>query len=344
MLKSRALTSVLVVGSVAVASVFAAAPASAATLPSGQQITVINNVDWSFFEASPADASLTAVGTGTPADDTTLTGVDVDDDGHGYAVANKEGPGSIDGYVYTADANTGVLSGGVPITLNFGDVFPPADECTAIDYTGGIVYAACILYVDETDVTYVGPLDPVTGVLEPVMEFNGSSMEFPILYIPAIATDPLTGILYGFSWNIDDSPETTAWILSEDAGAEFVTEVDNPLMVANALYGADFDRGGQLWITVKTPVVDGDFVYSRPALATLDLSDGSSPFLAPFTVGGELLDQTADPITVWGKEALAATGAVQNPAVALGAIALLLFGAILAAGTVAMRRRSLESP
>ena len=100
MFKSRVLSSALVVVAVAAASVFAAAPASAATLPDGQRITIIDSIAWQFYEASPADASLTAVGTGVP-DELYLTGVDVDDDGHGFAMATDYSEGPIGAWIFS---------------------------------------------------------------------------------------------------------------------------------------------------------------------------------------------------------------------------------------------------
>ena len=71
MKSSRMLTGALVVGSVAVASMFAAAPASAATLPLGQKITVVDKYDLQYYNVNPADAVATPVGTGTSTDNWT---------------------------------------------------------------------------------------------------------------------------------------------------------------------------------------------------------------------------------------------------------------------------------
>lgn len=327
MFKSRVLSSALVVVAVAAASVFAAAPASAATLPAGQRITVIDSDTWQFYEASPADASLTAVGTGVPGE-ATLTGVDVDDDGHGFAVATDYSEGPIGAWIFTADANTGLLADPVQVTVSLPEVDLDADECTAIDYTAGVVYAACVIY-SEGFTTFVGPIDPVTGVLVPEVQLSSVEEDVPG-FLTAIAIDPISGTLYGFM--------PSAWTLAA-SGSTLVTDIVNP-----PVFGADFDRDGQLWITTNVAIGEGGLRPVYPALATLSLTDGSSPFLEPYTLGGTLLGADIQPITVWGKApALAATGVNQSPAVALGAGALLLFGAVLAAGAAATRRRSLES-
>lgn len=330
MFASRALTSAIVVGAVAIGSVFAAAPASAATLPSGQQITVIDSFEWQFYEASPVDASLTAVGAMVPFESDYITGVDVNDDGIGYAVATFDEGG---GYLYNADANTGTLSNDILITFNFGDVFPDADECTAIDYTDGVIVAACQLYGDF-DATYVGTVDPATGVLTPIVELAGVE---DFLYITAIAIDPISGLFYAVAYDFEAIPQYTLWTLDEVTGATFVTGL------SRAAFGADFDRDGQLWVTSEVAIGGGEFPPVFPVLATLNTTDGTNPFFEPFTLAGVPLDIFIDPITVWGKEALAETGVTQNPAVGVGAAAILLFGALMAAGAMAMRRRSVES-
>src|SRR4051812_47924639 len=153
----RALPGAILVVVVAVASVFAAAPASAATLPAGQKITVIDSWDDQFYTVNPADALASPTGTPAPIDQV-VTGVDVDDNGSGYAVATQtySGGGAIvevylpfsraldgyvdGGYVYRADANTGKLTDGKPVLIAADspeDHDEWADECSAIDYSKG---------------------------------------------------------------------------------------------------------------------------------------------------------------------------------------------------------------
>jgi hypothetical protein len=336
MLKSRALTGALIVGAVAVASLFAASPASAATLPAGQKITVLNQFDDQFYTASPVDASLTAVGI----PDTIagcVEGVDVDDNGLGYAIASdvpffsfesgcNGDEGALPAAVFPADANTGLLGAGVQVTLDLGlDGLRDADNCSAIDYTDGVVTAACMIIVsEEFAVTFVGTLDPATGLMQPDFAFDGG--ELPFLYVTAIATDPITGELYLFT--VEAVPEGGfffgIYTIDEVNGLDPITETRAPV------WGADFDRGGQLWVSTQ----DGG-----PALATVALADGDFSFFEFYTLGGAEYQSWIEPLMVWGlPPTLPATGPANSTVLGVGAAVFLLVGAILAAATIARRR------
>jgi hypothetical protein len=346
MLKSRALTGALIVGAVAVASMFAASPASAATLPAGQKITVIDEYETLFFAANPADAALTVDGPDA-AIDGCVQGIDVDDSGLGWAVesanpffsysSNCANGDAITAGLWKADANTGLITDGVQIRIFFGDVTEDADECSAIDYSGGIITAACIIFAGDAEipVTYVGQIDPLTGTMVP--DFWFGEFEGPeFVYITAIAIDPLTGTLYAFT--VDDGSGFTLLTLSETEGVDYVGSLTDPV------WGADFDRDGKLWATTQSP--DDD-----PALAVVNLSAGPFPFYEFYTLDGELYVDASDggwieALTVWGvapAAQLAATGSTASPLMPIGAAAVLLLGALLAAGA-AMRRRTIATP
>ncbi len=339
MLKSRILTGALVVGSMTVASMFAAAPASAATLPSGQQITVIDYIegDSQFYAASPADATLTAVGAAQGLGDDQIVAVDVDDTGHGFALTNFGGDAS-GSALYVADANTGTLTGAVQVMLDFLDVQVEADFCTALDYTGGILMAICYEEFEEGDVGYWGILDPTAATgeawLTPLYQFDDDLETNEFLYFDSMAVDPVSGLVYAVAY-----PDGAAlYTLSEDAGATFVTWMDEPA------FGLDFDRSGQAWVTTVTFVDTAEQPAAVSALATLDLADGSNPFLQAMTVDDDLLFvPLVQPITVWGAPALADTGTEAPVQAAAGAAGLLLLGAILAAVTMLRRRRQVEA-
>jgi LPXTG-motif cell wall-anchored protein len=331
MLRSRALTGALIVGAVATASLFAAAPASAATLPDGQKITVIDYFDGygQFYEASPADAALTGVGTGQSLGEDDLTAVDVDDAGLGYAIGNFYNED--ESTLFHADANTGILSSPVIIMLNFGDVQVEAEYCSALDYSAGVLMAICFDTVSEQDVAYWGILDPNGAVgeawLTPLYQFDGQEY----LDFESMAVDPVSGLVYATAYL--DGP--ALFTLSQDAGATFVTNMDRPA------YGLDFDSGGQAWATTWLTVPNGEFPYEASSLATLNLVDGSNPFVEVMTFeGDDFEDPFIQPITVWGKKTLPATGPSNTSAIGVGAAALLLLGAFLAAGTIARRRAS----
>lgn len=351
MFASRALTSAIVVGAVAIGSVFAAAPANAATLPSGQQITVVDYFEWQFSEANPETAALTPVGTGSPIVNENVTAVDVNDDGIGYAfttayeeILPEECDFELDpdcvpdffstfvpegAYLFTADANTGTLGANLPVTIVTGPADEPiladADECLALDYSDGVLLGACNIY-GEDDSAWIGTIDPATAILTPsVLLFAESFIQFQ-----AIALDPIDGALWGFE------ADTTAWVI--DLGG---SEPVSPGNTEMAVYAADFDRDGQIWVSAyRAPLPpSAEIGPNQNGLATLDLVTGNFTFDAVWSDPAARVDA----LTVWGKEVLAETGVTQNPAVAVGATAILLFGALMAAGAMAMRRRSAES-
>lgn len=334
---SRILAGAIVAGSVAVASVFAATPVAAATLPSGQRITVIDYLDEEgasyFYEASPVDASLTQVGSAQFPEVYDLTALDVDDDGYGYALGNTDIEGGVS-LLFAADANTGVLSNPLQIRIDLLDVMVDAEYCSALDYTDGIITAICYESDGENWYGYWGILDPAAAPgeawLDILYEFSGEAY----LYFESMAIDPTTGIVYATS----NSEGYWLYTLSEDAGATAVTAMDR------AAYGFDFDRDGQAWVTSTAWMPGGEGEVQYVVLATLDLTDGTNPFLAPFNEGGVSWGlPIVQPITVWGSApevpVLPATG--PEGSLALGGIAagVLLAGAILAAATLIHRRR-----
>lgn len=340
---SRVLTGTLTVGAFTIAAIFAASPASAATLPDGQQITLIDYYESNaqFLDANPADAALTAIAEPEPFDFAELSAVDVDDDGLGFALANFDGDPGV-ASLYTADANTGTLTSPRQVMLNFGDVQVEAEFCTTLDYTAGVLMGICGDEFEGVEIAYWGVINPAAATgeawLSPLYQFDGPEYQ----PFESMAVDPTTGIAYAIA-----SPDGSGlFALSEDEGATLVAELEKPA------FGFDFDRDGQAWVTTYTDVLEGEFLVSRPALATLDLVDGSNPFIEAMNIDGDLLGEPwIQPITVWGSagqvpvpgvepKALAATGAEAPILPFVGGAALLLAGAILAATTVLRRRQS----
>lgn len=347
--KSRTLVGVLTVAGFAIASIFAASPASAAVLPSGQKITVLDTVG-QFYGAHHDTAALTSVGAPDPSvlDATLPTGIDVDDDGVGYAVTTYYPEGAHGAYLFAANANTGTLEFIERISFFFDDVPEVMDECTGIDYTGGVVLLACMDYEEEGegDKAYIGFWDFELDMAIPLIELTGDpeidpgeenpnepEYGFDFRHITAIATNPVTGLLYVFTDEYDGETVTHGiYTASEDDGLTPVTDTGNYLVT-----GADFDRGGQAWVTTfNVPPLTLAVESNEAGLATVNIADGSIPFSAAWA------DQVQEywPITVWGKEALAATGSLVPVApLAIAALALLA-GAILAGVTVLRRREN----
>lgn len=363
MKSSRMLTGALVVGSVAVASMFAAAPASAATLPLGQKITVVDKYDLQYYNVNPADAVATPVGTGTSTS-TWITGVDVDDAGVGYATTTFYYDGRVDkeaapedelegepavtslvpsgyipdgGYIGKADANTGTVTEEKPVLIDrpVGDDFY-AIECSAIDYSKGVIIAVCYSGGrSEYGAMFVGTVDyasnPDYAVLTPGFT---SPAEEGFLPFSAIAVNPVTGVIYGFT---DEDYDARAFTITLDGAAP--VEISD--LADYFVWGADFDRSGQLWVTVSNlpePAGRAENV-SFLSLATFDFAAGQPVVVDLFSSADPNEITQPEAITVWG--ALAATGStVSGTAPAIAASGILLLGALLAAGAMAMRRRN----
>jgi hypothetical protein len=333
MKSSRVLAGSILVGSVAVATMFAAAPASAATLPLGQQISVITPQS-QFHFADSNTAALTAVGTGVTdaSDDEQFNGVDVDDNGIGYAISTDYPDGPTGAYLYSADAKTGTTTFIDEISFFFGDFSLYPDECHGIDWTSGVLTLACD-YTGDFSVTLIGVWDFTAGWAVPVVELNEEiDGDYPDGFeynnISALATDPKTGELYAFSYGYANAVYT----VSEDEGLTYVESTGE-----YGVGGADFDRGGQLWVTAfRFNPADRAIEPGESGLATFDPATGTFPFTAAWADQ----EQFTSPITVWG--ALAATGSSVSVAPAIAASGILLLGAILAAGTMVLRRRNAD--
>ncbi len=218
-------------------------------------------------------------------------------------------------------------------------MFPSADECTAIDYTAGVVLAICQDY-SEFDASYIGVLDPATGVLTPwdAGQFAGEGY----VYFTAIAVDPVTGTVYAFGMDEETGASTLYTVDPEDG-------ITDSVPVSYIAWGADFDRDGQLWITTEVEVGGGEFPPSYSALATVTPSDGSSPFLEIYNEAGTDVTPIfseggffGSAITVWGDPVLPATGPADSQ-VPLAAAALLLLTGTILAGVTVLRRRKLEA-
>jgi hypothetical protein len=127
------------------------------------------------------------------------------------------------------------------------------------------------------------------------------------------------------------------WTITlDDASPEFVEYTDN-----FEVLGADFDRGGQLWLSVDQFVIPALLAnVSQLDLATFDFATNEVVVVAPFSSADPYEIDYPASITVWG--VLAATGATVPIAPAVAAAGILLLGALLAAGTLVLRRRSAD--
>ena len=324
MRSSRALGILAGTAAVALATLTIASPASAATLPAGQRITIVDSIDevgpqeGPFYDVDPADAATTAVGTGSGV---YAYGLDVNDDGLGYLLGYE------DGYrIWTADANTGTASD--PKPLHFATDPDPYD-CGDLDLNPatGELLVNCTWFTSETaNVSTISTVDPATGLLTPIISLSGVNY----IAFDAIALNSVTGVLWAFadvegygSYIIDRTLQT----------ATFVSPMEDYTPAA------DFDRDGQLFLS--TEQFDEEEGW-EPSLAVADPSVGIFTFNENFAdPAGELTFDAVYSLSVWGAPApvLAETGLDSTGVVpvALGSALLLLAGA--AAILLARRRR-----
>lgn len=309
---------------VALSVLFVAVPASAATLPEGQRISVIDLIQAAVgptgsqtFEVSPANGASTAVGSVQAPDD--VEAADVNDDGVGYASITIRSDEDVPTPALAAyDANTGVYSTPVPIVaVDEGIVL---SSCPGIDLQpNGEIIVACIFAPDGVVESYIGVVTP-DGVFTPFVSSGENDVE-PYAYT-ALAYNAVNGELWAFA-SVDG---TAAFLVNRAAGT-----LSPPTFLDEIVLGADFDRDGQLFASSI------DTEAEAWALATVDLVATDVTFVGPFSTGSSTLEPVFA-LTVWGKPALAATGVANVLPIVLGSVLLLLAGAAFITTTRVDRR------
>ncbi|MPV51158.1 hypothetical protein GCG21_14325 [Pseudactinotalea sp. HY160] len=342
---------VLLAGSVPTA----AAPGD--PLPDGQRITALTQIviDTEGDELEPADAvtrlfdldSVTAasVAAGGPITGWSSGGwvigggLDVDEDGQGYAVLQSApvdapddllttqmlaaGPdepptGDPETDLYRApavvpvDATDGTF--GTPIAIVYDSALGDRDGlrlegCLGADYTGGLLRAICIGYGtldDGADVVEIGVIDPVTGEFTPETRV-ANHLGYDYTWVQDLSTSPTGEMQLLFvALEEDGQVESISHRLAPvDLGAdEVATSGHREILQGDedsmfAIEAIDFDAAGQLWALGST--VAGE-VEVHTALGTID----------PATGAMELVDDVSGPadrpgdsflgVSVWGAE------------------------------------------
>jgi hypothetical protein len=323
---SKIMTATAGIAAIALATLLVASPASAAILPDGQKLTtVVQFLDdpdvTQMFNTSPADAASDAIGA---ADGPfILEGIDVNDDGHGYAVQTELGIVTNEPILWVADANTGVFSDPVPI-------LPTVDititSCAGIDLQpNGEILIACFNYqnTDFVQNSYIGVVTPA-GDFTPFVTDGVNSA--PLVAFDALAYDAVNGELWAFGsvFDVEDGFTPNSYVVDRAAGT-----LSAPIPMDEPMLSADFDRGGQLFVMYSP----GE---SLPVLGTAIASDGSIVEIGVPTTGGDEI--TARALTVWGKPGLPATGPAEILPIGLGTALLFLAGAAFVATSRIQRR------
>ncbi len=239
--------------------------------------------------ADPATAASTPVGLPNLVD---TTGIDVNDDGIGYAIGYwefEDGDG-----IQTRDLarrrehRHARCTGADRARRCLSSPSSTNARASRSDRPHEVVIA-CTSTVGD-NFSYVGLVDPVTGILTPdITRFDEGYVEYT-----ALAYDAVTGVLWGFG--VTDGWASYTLDLP-DNDVDFVTETDPEI------WGADFDRDGQLSITTYGDFPDAEGTY--PILGTMDPEVGDVTEVGPYidTATNTALVEV-EAITVWGKPAL----------------------------------------
>src|SRR5690606_24654054 len=203
-MRVRRVSVVAGLATLAVGALMLTTPAAAATLPKSQNLTtVVQFFDpdnellstTQMFDTSPVDASGTPIG--DPDGPFILTGIDVDDDGLGYAIQIDITDEFGSPVLWQADANTGVFSNPVEIVATDPQIL--LTHCEGIDYQPGVqIVVACFSFLggDGPESSYIGVVTP-DGAFTPFISSGGED-EIPVVIWQALAHDPVTGQLWAF--------------------------------------------------------------------------------------------------------------------------------------------------
>lgn len=313
--RSRLLAATAITASITLAGLLVASPASAATLPDGQRITVVSNYyadPGPSYDANPADAVLTALGGVVGlAEGEFVSGIDVDvADGLGYAIITSRPDGWGESWIAPYNAATGEAGTAIPIV---DDEDNQLNGCLGLDLyaVDGRYYTACFENAAGNTSSF-GWIDPTTGVLT---ELNGlAGYEFT-----EFASDPVTGRMFAFRF-IDGDADTYE-VYEVDTTTWALVLIDD---MAKPVWGADYDRDGKLFVsTYLHDNADNDY----GELDLLDPLTAAFTVIDYYTVDDAALEDDQLPLTIWGTPALPATGPVNALPLGLGAALILLVGA-----------------
>jgi hypothetical protein len=303
--RTLALSSSAALGA-ALALVLTGAPSAlAATLPDTDTTVIATWSTGALSTVDPETGALTGLGA-APTPSTNFAGIDVASNGAGYAI----------GFAPVAtlvpvDLTAGTYGTAIPITTTDGE---PVGYCTALDMSAsGVLVAAC----DSPDQT-VGVVDATTGVFSPIAT--------TLARVSALATNPLTGVLYAFEYGrrvltLDPATGATALVATPDFTA----------------YAADFDSTGVLWYssfsqigTVDTATWTATVLPSNVQSEALTVWSTAAAVVEPPVVVDPVVTAPAA-ITPAAPAVLAETGVETAPTLwaaglllALGASALVL--------------------
>lgn len=298
-----------------------AAPASGHT---GQLFTApaIEGPVVSFGTIDPTTALITPLGEPL---EVGLNGIEISAE-TGYAILAVGGDGGTTYSIGTWDHSTGALLGSVPITLAVPGLVTSVEGLDTLPDGTLIAYVYADVEDGEFDVpeVWVASINPTTGVatfLVDITDLDGEDF-----YTDSLATDPVTGVTYGFIDYNDGDPLviTLDLVGGTYTGPVFLSALATQLG-DGWVDGADFDTAGTLWFYYA--VMDGEDGYellastsggiggATTAATAVELAQSLSEKNLAYDPAAPQLASTGFPVALVGAGGAALLGA--------GAIALL---------------------
>lgn len=220
----------------------------------------------------------------------------------------------------TWDHTTGALLGTVPISLPVAGLITSVEGLDALPDGTLIAYVYANVEDGEFDVPqiWVASISPTTGLLTFLVDI--SDLDNEDLYTDSLATDPVTGVTYGFiDYNDGDPLVITLDLVGGTYTGPVVLTALRDEFGDGYVAGADYDTAGTLWF-FYSPFGDGETAVLASAAGVIDDTTESVTVSADLTQDVSIQNLAYDPYV----PQLAATG---FPALAVGAVGLALLGA-----------------
>lgn len=207
----------------------------------------------SLVQLAPGEAPVEIESTTAPV---AVPGLDVDENGRGYAVTFMD-----EAELWSID-----ISGEAALVGPLLDsvASAPVEKCTGLDYSGGVLSAACDLANGQSYV--FGTIDTDTAVFTVVQVLSKR--------VAAIARNPIDGIMYGFTYQRE--------VLAIVGGTDTQVATTN-----SDIFGADFASDGTLWTIGDNPSTAVG-PWNAVGFEMRGYGVGGSDFAENFSVFGEV--------------------------------------------------------
>lgn len=305
-----------------------AVPASSHT---GSLFTVAPIIETPNAQFATINATTAAISPLGPTSTAGMNGIEIVNE-TGYAITYEDIDDDTTLHsISTWDHTTGTLLSSVPISLGVAGLITEVEGLDSLPDGTLIAYVYAEVEDGEFDVPeiWIASINPTTGLATFLVEIT--DLDDEDFFTNSLATNPVTGITYGFIDYDDGDPLVIT--LDLVAGTHSAPVLLSGLVDEfgeGYVAGADFDTAGTLWFYYVV-FGDGDTSVLASTSGTIDASSVPATF-AELTQFANLQNLAYDPYV----PQLAATG-VPVLAVAAGGAALLGAGAL---ALFARRRRA----